>query len=199
LVQSQPILVTGGAGFIGSNFVLQWLAAEAAPVVNLDKLTYAGNPRNLERISDDRRYRFVHGDICDEKLVAGLFRENHIDTVLHFAAESHVDRSILGPAPFIQTNVLGTFTLLEAARAHWNGLDAAGKAVDDQQKVVDTAETEIKKLCEANVGPCLELAKVLAKFPPPPAKTEKFVVLSHNHLKTYQNQPLMSSEISILA
>jgi len=128
LVQSQPILVTGGAGFIGSNFVLQWLAAEAAPVVNLDKLTYAGNPRNLERISDDRRYRFVHGDICDRELVRDLLQRHRPRAVVHFAAESHVDRSIHGPDDFVRTNVNGTFALLEEARIFLSGPGAEEKS-----------------------------------------------------------------------
>ena len=116
------ILVTGGCGFIGSNFVrlaLQQLGD--CRLVNLDKLTYAGNPRNLADIATDPRYRFVKGDICDSALVNELFAEEEIDTVVHFAAESHVDRSITGPAEFIHTNIVGTFTLLEAARKAWPG------------------------------------------------------------------------------
>lgn len=114
------MLVTGGCGFIGSNFVR--LALRRLPdcrVINLDKLTYAGNPLSLADIEHDSRYRFVKGDICDAKLVEGLFSEEHIDTVIHFAAESHVDRSIAAPDEFIQTNIVGTFTLLEAARMAW--------------------------------------------------------------------------------
>jgi dTDP-glucose 4,6-dehydratase len=114
------LLVTGGCGFIGSNFVR--LCLQRCPdirLVNLDKLTYAGNLENLADIANDPRYRFVRGDIADAELVARLFAEEAIDTVVHFAAESHVDRSIEGPAPFIQTNILGTFTLLEAARKAW--------------------------------------------------------------------------------
>ena len=116
------ILVTGGCGFIGSNFVrlaLQQLGD--CRLVNLDKLTYAGNPRNLADIETDPRYRFVQGDICDSALVNELFAAEQIDTVVHFAAESHVDRSITGPAEFIHTNIVGTFTLLEAARKAWAG------------------------------------------------------------------------------
>jgi dTDP-glucose 4,6-dehydratase len=121
------ILVTGGAGFIGSNFVIDWLAEHDEPVVNLDKLTYAGNLRNLESLDGDRRHRFVRGDIGDTALVAGLLAEHPIRAVVHFAAESHVDRSIHGPEAFIQTNIVGTFRLLEATRAHWARLDADGQ------------------------------------------------------------------------
>jgi len=118
----RKILITGGCGFIGSNFLRYWL--ERYPqdrVVNLDALTYAGNPENLRDVEKHPTYRFVHGDIQDNVLVDQLFSEEAIDTVVHFAAESHVDRSILGPDAFIQTNVIGTFTLLEAARKHWSG------------------------------------------------------------------------------
>lgn len=119
---SHTVLVTGGAGFIGSNFVR--LALGTRPewhVVNLDRLTYAGNPANLADLEDSPRYTFVHGDICDGALVHGLFQRYRIRTVVHFAAESHVDRSIAGPDAFIRTNVGGTFTLLEAARMAWLG------------------------------------------------------------------------------
>jgi dTDP-glucose 4,6-dehydratase len=116
----QRILVTGGCGFIGSNFVRLCLqSCPAVRLVNLDKLTYAGNLENLTDIAADPRYRFVKGDISDADLVARLFEAEQIDTVVHFAAESHVDRSIDGPAPFIHTNIVGTFTLLEAARKAW--------------------------------------------------------------------------------
>ena len=118
----QPILVTGGAGFIGSNFILQWLTEETAPVVNLDKLTYAGNLGNLERVSADPRYTFVHGDITDRSLVSNLLDRHHPRAIVHFAAESHVDRSIHGPDDFVRTNVNGTFSLLEEARAYWTEL-----------------------------------------------------------------------------
>src|SRR6478736_4366191 len=116
------ILITGGAGFIGSNFILQWIASEGTPVVNLDKLTYAGNPRNLDLVSSDARYCFVQGDICDRDLVHSILERNRPRAVVHFAAESHVDRSIRGPDDFIRTNVNGTFCLLEEARAYWMGL-----------------------------------------------------------------------------
>jgi dTDP-glucose 4,6-dehydratase len=116
------ILVTGGAGFIGANFVLDWLAQSDEPVVNLDKLTYAGNPDTLASLDGDTRYIFVHGDIGDRELVSQLLANHRPRAVLNFAAESHVDRSIHGPADFIQTNVVGTFNLLECVRSYWSAL-----------------------------------------------------------------------------
>lgn len=114
------LLVTGGAGFIGSNFIRYWLERQTPEVlVNLDLLTYAGNLRNLTGVEEDPRYRFVRGDIRDRSLVDGLFERYAFDTVVHFAAESHVDRSILNPELFLSVNSLGTLTLLEAAKAHW--------------------------------------------------------------------------------
>ena len=117
------ILVTGGAGFIGSNFVHTWLAQHDEVLVNLDKLTYAGNLRNLHALAGDRRHHFVQGDIADTALMSQLLATHQPRAVLHFAAESHVDRSIHGPMDFIQTNVVGTFQLLESVRAYWAGLD----------------------------------------------------------------------------
>ncbi len=119
---SECILVTGGAGFIGSNFVLNWLAGDHGPVVNLDKLTYAGNLANLASVQASPAYTFVHGDICDAALVADLLRRHSPRAIVHFAAESHVDRSIAGPEAFLRTNIDGTFTLLQAARAHYQSL-----------------------------------------------------------------------------
>lgn len=116
----RKLLVTGGCGFIGANFVRHVLAEYPGwRVINLDKLTYAGNLKSLDGINESEQYRFVKGDICDASLVETLFSEEEIDCVVHFAAESHVDRSITGPADFIQTNIVGTFTLLEAARKSW--------------------------------------------------------------------------------
>ncbi len=128
MAQTQPILVTGGCGFIGSNFVLQWLAEEDTPVINLDKLTYAGNPRNLDGVSENPRYRFVHGDICDRELVRDLLQRQHPRAIVHFAAESHVDRSIHGPDDFVRTNVNGTFSLLEEVRNFLSGTGAQEKS-----------------------------------------------------------------------
>jgi dTDP-glucose 4,6-dehydratase len=116
------ILVTGGAGFIGSNFILQKMESDSAAIVNLDKLTYAGNLRNLETISHERRYEFVHGDVADRGLVRNLLDRRRPRAIVHFAAESHVDRSIRGPADFIRTNIDGTFALLEEVRAYWETL-----------------------------------------------------------------------------
>lgn len=114
--QVMTILVTGGAGFIGSNFVLDWLATADESVVNLDKLTYAGNLQNLAELKDDPRYTFIQGDIGDYDLVLKLLQTHQIRAVINFAAESHVDRSIHGPDDFIQTNIVGSFRLLEAVR-----------------------------------------------------------------------------------
>jgi dTDP-glucose 4,6-dehydratase len=122
------ILVTGGAGFIGSNFVLDWLEQSDEPVLNLDKLTYAGNLDNLKSLDGDKRHIFIKGDIGDFESVKRLLDEHKPRAVLNFAAESHVDRSIHGPGDFIQTNVVGTFQLLEAVRAYWSALEGEEKA-----------------------------------------------------------------------
>jgi len=116
------ILVTGGAGFIGANFVLDWLAQSDEPVINLDKLTYAGNPETLQSLQGDTRHTLVQGDIGDAALVTQLLATHQPRAVINFAAESHVDRSIHGPGEFIQTNIVGTFSLLESVRGYWNGL-----------------------------------------------------------------------------
>jgi len=119
---SEIILVTGGAGFIGSNFILQQVQDRSCSIVNLDKLTYAGNLRNLESIAGDSHYEFVEGDIADRSLVKRLLETRHPMAIVHFAAESHVDRSISGPEDFVRTNVDGTFALLEETRAYWTSL-----------------------------------------------------------------------------
>jgi dTDP-glucose 4,6-dehydratase len=121
------IFVTGCAGFIGSNFVHTWLLSSDEAVVNLDKLTYAGNLANLDALKGDPRHIFVQGDIGDRALVLKLFAEHKPRAVLNFAAESHVDRSIHGPSDFIETNVVGTFNLLESVRAYWQDLPAEEK------------------------------------------------------------------------
>ncbi|WP_343583236.1 dTDP-glucose 4,6-dehydratase [Herbaspirillum sp.] len=123
------LFVTGGAGFIGSNFILDWLAVDTAePVLNIDKLTYAGNPYNLAGVAGDARYVFSQTDICDETAIAALFAQYRPRAILHFAAESHVDRSIANPDEFIRTNVNGTFNLLEAARRYWDTLQGEERA-----------------------------------------------------------------------
>lgn len=121
------ILVTGGAGFIGANFVLDWLARTDEPVINLDKLTYAGNVQNLSSLENDPRHIFVQGDIGDSTLVRSLLQQYQPRAILNFAAESHVDRSIHGPEDFIQTNIVGTFRLLEEVRSYWSQLDGEAK------------------------------------------------------------------------
>lgn len=121
------ILITGGAGFIGGNFVLDWLAQHNEPILNLDKLTYAGNLETLAAVQDDPRHLFVQGDIGDAQLVSRLLAEHQPRAILNFAAESHVDRSIHGPEDFIQTNIVGTFHLLECARAYYNSLQGQAK------------------------------------------------------------------------
>ncbi|HDP90409.1 MAG TPA: dTDP-glucose 4,6-dehydratase [Thioalkalivibrio sp.] len=122
------VIVTGGAGFIGSAVIRHAIENMDVEVVNLDKLTYAGNLESLAGVADDPRYQFEHVDICDRKALDRVFREHRPDAVMHLAAESHVDRSIDGPATFIETNIVGTYTLLEAARDYWNGLQGDAKA-----------------------------------------------------------------------
>jgi dTDP-glucose 4,6-dehydratase len=121
------ILVTGGAGFIGANFVLDWIREEGTPVVNLDRLSYAGNLENLAPLAGDERHHFVQGDIGDAQLVRGLLEAHRPRAVVHFAAETHVDRSIHGPRDFIETNIVGTFELLESVLGYWSGLGAADR------------------------------------------------------------------------
>ena len=133
------ILVTGGAGFIGANFVLDWLAAEGTPVINLDKLTYAGNLNNLAPLKEDKNHTFVQGDIADCALVRQLLQQYKPRAIIHFAAESHVDRSIHDPSDFIQTNVVGTFHLLKETLAYWQQL-AAGEKQDFRFLHISTDE-----------------------------------------------------------
>jgi len=127
LISEQTILVTGGAGFIGSNFVLDWIREERGHVVTLDKLTYAGNLANLASLESEPRHTFVRGDICDPELVLSLLRRHKPRAVVHFAAESHVDRSISDPGEFVRTNVNGTLNLLQQSHTYWDSLDAQEK------------------------------------------------------------------------
>jgi len=134
------ILITGGAGFIGSNFVLEWLRDSGNSAVNLDKLTYAGNLENLALLEGNARHVFVRGDICDRALVEQLLAKHQPGAIVHFAAESHVDRSIHGPADFVRTNIEGTFILLEAARAYWDGLK---KSAQDNFRFLHVSTDEV--------------------------------------------------------
>lgn len=147
------ILVTGGAGFIGSNFVLDWLQGDGDPVVNVDALTYAGNLKNLESVRDDRRHVFVQGDIGDATLIGRLLREHRPRAIVNFAAESHVDRSISSPEAFMQTNVVGTFRLLEAARIHWQALPAESRV---EFRFLHVSTDEVYGTLERGEPPFLE-------------------------------------------
>ena len=147
------ILVTGGAGFIGANFVLNWLAVNDEPVINLDKLTYAGNLDNLSSLDGDKRHIFVKGDIGDRALVDQLLAQHKPRAVINFAAESHVDRSIHGPEDFIQTNIVGTFHLLESVRGYWSALSDADKAVF---RLLHVSTDEVYGSLEANDPPFAE-------------------------------------------
>src|SRR5258705_10886 len=137
---SGKIFVTGGAGFIGANFVHDWLRETGESVVNFDKLTYAGNLENLAELEGDSRHVFVRGDICERALMDQLFAEHRPRAVVHFAAESHVDRSIHGPGEFIRTNIDGTFTLLEAVCGYWSNLD---KAAQDGFRLLHVSTDEV--------------------------------------------------------
>lgn len=147
------IFVTGGAGFIGANFILNWLATCDHTVINLDKLTYAGNKKNFACIENDARHVFIHGDICDQALVSQLLAEHRPRAIINFAAESHVDRSIHGPEDFIQTNVVGTFHLLEAARSYWSTLNSVEKA---QFRFLHVSTDEVYGSLEPDAHPFIE-------------------------------------------
>lgn len=147
------ILVTGGAGFIGANFVLNWLSQSQEPLINFDKLTYAGNLNNLTSLKDDARHIFVHADINDGETLKQLLQEHQPRAIVHFAAESHVDRSIHGPAAFIQTNVNGTFSLLEAVRAYWQNLEESKKSAF---RFLHVSTDEVYGSLEANDPPFTE-------------------------------------------
>ena len=156
------ILVTGGAGFIGTNFVLDWLKAGDEPIVNLDKLTYAGNLRNLQSIANDARHRFIHADIADENAVSSVLSEHRPRAIIHFAAETHVDRSIHAPQEFIQTNVVGTFQLLESALDYWKTLDAAER---NKFRMVNVSTDEVFGSLGADDSPATEETRYAPNSP----------------------------------
>lgn len=176
----ENVLVTGGAGFIGSNFVRFLMHARPqVRIVNLDKLTYAGSEHNLVQLPDPGRQRFMQGDICDQELVEILLREHNIDTVVHFAAESHVDRSILGPAPFIQTNIVGTFSLLEAARQVW--LEERSLPLDDV-RFHHISTDEVYGTLEADQPPFSETTPYAPNSPYAASKAASdYLVRAHAH------------------
>jgi dTDP-glucose 4,6-dehydratase len=156
------LLVTGGCGFIGANFILGWLATSAEPVVNLDALTYAGNPENLASLRGDSRHHFVHANICDTEALARVFSEFAPRAVLHFAAESHVDRSICGPAAFVETNVQGTLSLLEAARRH---VDAAPAPLRSDFRFLHVSTDEVYGSLEPQAAPFTEASPIAPNSP----------------------------------
>ena len=173
------ILVTGGAGFIGSNFVLDWLATTSEPVINLDKLTYAGNVRNLDAIKADPRHTFVRGDIADRPLIEGLLADRSVRAVVHFAAESHVDRSIHGPADFVDTNIVGTFRLLEAVRSFWTALPPAEK---DAFRFLHVSTDEVFGTLAASDPPFSETNQYLPNSPYAASKAASdHLVRGHHH------------------
>jgi dTDP-glucose 4,6-dehydratase len=156
------IIVTGGAGFIGSNFIIDWLQNETGKVVNLDKLTYAGNPKNLAALNGDSRYEFVHGDICDLELVPTLFQTHRPRAVVHFAAESHVDRSIQFPGEFVRTNVQGTLNLLQNALDYWSNLDASDRA---QFRFLHVSTDEVYGSLQSEESPFTEITPYAPNSP----------------------------------
>jgi len=156
------ILVTGGAGFIGTNFVLDWLERSDEPVINLDKLTYAGNPGNLQSVANDARHKLVRGDIADFDAVSALLAEHQPRAIVHFAAESHVDRSIHGPDEFVQTNIVGTHKLLAAALQYWQSLDDAGQ---DSFRFVNVSTDEVFGSLDADAAPCTESSRYAPNSP----------------------------------
>ena len=173
------IFVTGGAGFIGSNFVLDWLAQSSEPVVNFDKLTYAGNLNNLASIKDDPRHVFVQGDINDTALLSQLFAQHQPRAVVHFAAESHVDRSIHNPGAFVTTNVNGTFSLLEAARAYWNTLSGAER---DSFRFLHVSTDEVYGTLGADDAPFSETTPYAPNSPYSASKAASdHLVRSYHH------------------
>ena len=185
------ILVTGGAGFIGSNFVLQWMAEESSGVLNLDKLTYAGNLANLRSIENDPRYKFEQGDIVDRELLCGLLQRERPRAIVHFAAESHVDRSIHGPDDFIRTNVNGTFSLLEESRAYWSRLSDRER---DDFRFLHVSTDEVYGSAEADDPPFCETTAYAPNSPYSASKAASdHLVRSYHH--TY-NLPTLTTNCS---
>jgi dTDP-glucose 4,6-dehydratase len=177
--QDSPILVTGGAGFIGSNLILQWLSYEQTPVINLDKLTYAGNLKNLEQISGNSRYAFAHGDIGDREFVSQLLLQHRPRAIIHLAAESHVDRSIYGPDDFVRTNVNGTFNLLEETRAYWTELSAEEQA---GFRFLHISTDEVFGSLEVNDPPFSELTAYAPNSPYSATKAASdYLVRAYHH------------------
>lgn len=156
------VLVTGGAGFIGSNFILRQMQDTSLSVLNFDKLTYAGNLRNLADIAEDARYSFVQGDITDREAVSSVLREYRPDAIVHFAAESHVDRSIHGPEDFIKTNINGTFVLLQESRAYWDGLSGQNR---DQFRFQHVSTDEVYGSLGPNDAPFSETTQYAPNSP----------------------------------
>jgi dTDP-glucose 4,6-dehydratase len=179
MVKSNPILVTGGAGFIGSNFVLKWLTPGAAPVVIVDKVTYAGNPGNLRTVLVDPRLEFVQGDVGDRDLLRDLFKRRQPRAIIHFAAESHVDRSIKGPDDFIRTNVVGTFNLLEETRAYWGQLEGSPKA---EFRFLHVSTDEVYGSLDSDDPPFSELTAYAPNSPYSASKAASdHLVRAYNH------------------
>ncbi len=156
------LLVTGGAGFIGSNFIIDWMATHDEPVINLDKLTYAGNLNNLKNLEHDLRYKFIKGDIGDRALVDHILNIYHPRAIINFAAESHVDRSILGPLDFIQTNIVGTFQLLEATKNYWQSLECGEKS---QFRFMHISTDEVYGSLGVNEAPFTEISPYAPNSP----------------------------------
>ena len=156
------ILVTGGAGFIGTNFILDWVECSDEPVVNLDKLTYAGNPGNLRSIANNPQHQLVRGDIGDSETVSSLFAEHQPRAIVHFAAESHVDRSIHGPDAFVQTNIVGTHVLLAAALKHWQSL---GDSHRNDFRFINVSTDEVFGSLDSDDAPCTESSRYAPNSP----------------------------------
>ncbi|MDW8191162.1 MAG: dTDP-glucose 4,6-dehydratase [Pseudobdellovibrionaceae bacterium] len=185
------ILVTGGCGFIGSNFIHYWLTHENQPLVNIDKLTYAGNPLNLQKFNSDPRYHFIRGDICDRSLLLEIFHTYKPNAIIHFAAESHVDRSIYGPQDFIQTNILGTFQLLESFREYLNTVPRSNWS---QYRMIHISTDEVFGSLTPEEPPFTEINRYAPNSPYAASKASSdHLVRAYHH--TYQ-LPLITTNCS---